>query len=80
MTQWRTEFRRTMNRAEAEANSRALDSLLNYETVRGAQGRGCGAWGSGPDHNWLHVGAGQPSGDGCWTSRQHVKSVARGLP
>ncbi|KIZ04396.1 ATP-binding cassette, subfamily B, bacterial [Monoraphidium neglectum] len=31
---WRTEFRRTMNRAEAEANSRALDSLLNYETVK----------------------------------------------
>lgn len=23
-----------MNRAEAEANSRALDSLLNYETVK----------------------------------------------
>jgi hypothetical protein len=32
--QWRTEFRRAMNRAEAEANSRALDSLLNYETVK----------------------------------------------
>jgi hypothetical protein len=32
--QWRTEFRKAMNRAEAEANSRALDSLLNYETVK----------------------------------------------
>ncbi|KAI8463500.1 MAG: half-size ABC transporter [Monoraphidium minutum] len=34
VTQWRTEFRRAMNRAEAEANTRALDSLLNYETVK----------------------------------------------
>ncbi|GBF89753.1 metal ABC transporter permease [Raphidocelis subcapitata] len=34
VTQWRTEFRRELNRAEAEANSRALDSLLNYETVK----------------------------------------------
>lgn len=34
ITKWRTEFRKEMNRAEAEAHSRALDSLLNYETVK----------------------------------------------
>lgn len=32
--QWRTQFRRQMNRAEAEASSRAVDSLINYETVK----------------------------------------------
>lgn len=32
--QWRTRFRRDMNRAESEASSRAVDSLINYETVK----------------------------------------------
>jgi ABC-type transport system involved in Fe-S cluster assembly fused permease/ATPase subunit len=32
--QWRTSFRRAMNRAESEANNRAVDSLINYETVK----------------------------------------------
>ena len=32
--QWRTRFRKQMNRAESEGNSRAVDSLLNYETVQ----------------------------------------------
>lgn len=32
--QWRTEFRKQMNRAESEANNRAVDSLINYETVK----------------------------------------------
>ncbi|MDD9821276.1 MAG: ABC transporter ATP-binding protein/permease [Gammaproteobacteria bacterium] len=34
MTQWRVQFRVQMNRAESEAHGLALDSLLNYETVK----------------------------------------------
>lgn len=31
---WRTHFRRSMNDLESRASSRAIDSLLNYETVK----------------------------------------------
>jgi ATP-binding cassette subfamily B protein len=31
---WRTTIRREMNRSDTEANTRAVDSLLNYETVK----------------------------------------------
>jgi len=34
ITQWRTQFRRDMNRLENEASSKVVDSLLNYETVK----------------------------------------------
>ena len=34
VTEWRTNFRRTMNELDSKANSRAIDSLLNYETVK----------------------------------------------
>ncbi|MDD9811501.1 MAG: ABC transporter ATP-binding protein/permease [Gammaproteobacteria bacterium] len=34
MTRWRVQFRVQMNRAESEAHGLALDSLLNYETVK----------------------------------------------
>ncbi|WJF90711.1 ABC transporter ATP-binding protein/permease [Paraburkholderia bonniea] len=34
VTEWRTHFRRTMNDLDSRANSRAIDSLLNYETVK----------------------------------------------
>lgn len=34
VTQWRTKFRRDMNKAEAEAGAISTDSLLNYETVK----------------------------------------------
>ncbi|SEJ22893.1 ABCB family ABC transporter ATP-binding protein/permease [Paraburkholderia diazotrophica] len=34
VTEWRTHFRRTMNELDSKANSRAIDSLLNYETVK----------------------------------------------
>ena len=34
ITQWRIAFRRQMNEAESEANTKAIDSLLNYETVK----------------------------------------------
>src|SRR5215471_13037865 len=33
-TQWRMKFRREMNVQDREANARAVDSLLNYETVK----------------------------------------------
>jgi ATP-binding cassette, subfamily B, heavy metal transporter len=34
VTDWRTKFRRTMNQKDSEANTKAIDSLLNYETVK----------------------------------------------
>ena len=34
VTEWRTKFRRWMNEADGTANTRAVDSLLNYETVK----------------------------------------------
>lgn len=33
-TQWRTKFRIDMNKAENEAGNKAIDSLINYETVK----------------------------------------------
>ncbi len=34
ITEWRTEHRRQMNDMDSKANTRAIDSLLNYETVK----------------------------------------------
>lgn len=34
ITQWRTKFRIFMNKAENEAGNKAVDSLINYETVK----------------------------------------------
>ncbi len=34
VTEWRIKFRRAMNETDSEANTRAVDSLLNYETVK----------------------------------------------
>jgi ATP-binding cassette, subfamily B, heavy metal transporter len=34
VTEWRTKFRRTMNEMDSKANTRAIDSLINYETVK----------------------------------------------
>jgi len=34
VTEWRTNFRRVMNDLDSRANTRAVDSLLNYETVK----------------------------------------------
>lgn len=34
ITEWRTRIVREMNRVDSEANSKAIDSLLNYETVK----------------------------------------------
>lgn len=31
---WRTRFRRELNQANADANTKSIDSLLNYETVK----------------------------------------------
>ena len=33
-TEWRLKFRRDMNKKDTEANAKAIDSLLNYETVK----------------------------------------------
>jgi ATP-binding cassette subfamily B protein len=33
-TEWRLRFRRAMNDTDTEANTRAVDSILNYETVK----------------------------------------------
>ena len=34
VTQWRTHFRREVNELDSAAHTRAIDSLLNYETVK----------------------------------------------
>jgi len=34
VTDWRLKFRRRMNSMDSEANTKAIDSLLNYETVK----------------------------------------------
>lgn len=34
VTSWRTKYRVNMNRAENEAGNKAIDSLINYETVK----------------------------------------------
>lgn len=34
ITEWRTKFRREMNEKDNAAKARAVDSLLNFETVR----------------------------------------------
>ena len=34
ITEWRTKYRRAMNETEEEAHAKAIDSLLNYETVK----------------------------------------------
>ncbi|SMX36775.1 ABCB family ABC transporter ATP-binding protein/permease [Maliponia aquimaris] len=41
VTEWRVKLRREMNRQDTDANQKAIDSLLNFETVKyfGAEGR-----------------------------------------
>lgn len=34
VTEWRTKYRRTMNETDSEASTKAIDSLLNFETVK----------------------------------------------
>jgi ATP-binding cassette subfamily B protein len=34
ITRWRVQYRRAMNDSDTEANTKAVDSLLNYETVK----------------------------------------------
>ncbi len=34
LTEWRTKYRRDMNDRDTEANTKAIDSLINYETVK----------------------------------------------
>ncbi len=34
ITEWRIKYRRVMNESDSEANTKAIDSLLNFETVK----------------------------------------------
>jgi len=34
VTEWRTKFRKAMNKEDADASSKSVDSLINYETVK----------------------------------------------
>ena len=34
VTEWRTRFRRAMNEQDSKANTKAVDALINYETVK----------------------------------------------
>jgi ATP-binding cassette subfamily B protein len=34
VTEWRTQYRKTMNELDSKAHTRAIDALLNYETVK----------------------------------------------
>lgn len=34
VTEWRLKYRRAMNKSESRANTKAIDSLINYETVK----------------------------------------------
>ncbi|MET0207950.1 MAG: ABC transporter ATP-binding protein/permease, partial [Burkholderiaceae bacterium] len=34
VTEWRTQFRKTMNELDSSSHTKAIDSLLNYETVK----------------------------------------------
>jgi ATP-binding cassette subfamily B protein len=45
-TNWRIAIRRTMNESDTDANTKAIDSLLNYETVKyfGAEAREAGRY------------------------------------
>ena len=48
VTDWRVRLRRKMNQADQEANTKAIDSLLNYETVKyfGTEGHEAGRYDS----------------------------------
>jgi ABC-type transport system involved in Fe-S cluster assembly fused permease/ATPase subunit len=34
ITEWRTKYRKAMNELDSKANTRAIDALLNFETVK----------------------------------------------
>ncbi len=46
VTEWRVQIRRQMNEQDTDANQKAIDSLLNFETVKyfGAEGREAGRY------------------------------------
>ncbi len=46
VTEWRVKIRREMNRQDTDANQKAIDSLLNFETVKyfGAESREAGRY------------------------------------
>ena len=34
ITEWRTKYRKAMNEADSRANTKAIDALINFETVK----------------------------------------------
>ena len=57
VTNWRMHFRHEMNRLDSDANGRAVDSLLNYETVKyfGNERAECDAYDAHLKH-WIESG------------------------
>lgn len=66
ITEWRTKYRREMNSEDNKAKSRAVDSLLNFETVEILPSKVLLYTGTEPNWN-LNVGAGQSLR--CWRIR-----------
>jgi hypothetical protein len=52
-TDWRIGIRRTMNESDTDANTKAIDSLLNYETVKILRRRAAGGGPLRPLHGRL---------------------------
>ncbi len=52
VTEWRVKLRREMNKQDTDANQKAIDSLLNFETVKyfGAEGREAARYDSAMQH------------------------------
>jgi hypothetical protein len=59
ISDWRIGHRRVLNDADAEAAGRAVDALLNYETVKSFGGEDRAVAGYGPGAGRLWRGAGQ---------------------
>lgn len=65
ITRWRTKFRHEMNIADNEAGNRAIDSLINYETVKVGSHRLHIAYSRLEPHKPHHLGHHQGKGGGA---------------
>jgi ABC-type transport system involved in Fe-S cluster assembly fused permease/ATPase subunit len=86
VTNWRTALRREANELDSAANTRAIDSLINYETVKyfnnedfeaAATTSRCRSGKAQDTQPVLAVGA-QPRPGGDHRRRRHGDDVARG--
>ncbi len=70
ISDWRVGHRRVMNEADTEAAGRAVDALLNYETVKafGAEDRAVGGYDAAPGGLWRGQHQGDQLADACSTS------------